>query len=142
MNERMSIQDFTARYGNDGRLKKPEKRAHKYGVKGRDSCHCHLGHVHDSRKEAEHCDKIELLRRNGKFKTVRTQASFPLFAAGPDGERIHIGNHIVDQLVTHLDENQEVFETKSEGTATPVWKLKKKLFEANYPNIKYTTWYY
>jgi hypothetical protein len=40
----------------------------------------------------------------------------------------------VDFVVTHADGHEEWIEVK--GFETPIWKLKKKLFEACYPNRK------
>jgi hypothetical protein len=116
------------------------KRAHKYGAK---RCACSLGHTHASRKEARDCEKVEILRKGGEYTEVKTQVRFPLYAFSPEyhnigGYRIKVCDHIVDKLVTRKDGKQEVIESK--GFATSEWILKKKLFEANYPDIIYSTW--
>ena len=103
---------------------------------------CRQGHIHQSKLEAGHCDKIELMLKAGEFAKVETQVSFPLYAktdfyGGGGSEKVCA--HIVDKLVTYKDGRQEVIETK--GFSTDLWALKKKIFEANYPNIKYTCWY-
>lgn len=48
-----------------------------------------------------------------------------------------VATHIVDFLVIYK-EKKEFWEVKGKNaTKTPVWALKKKITEVNYPNIKY-----
>ena len=102
-------------------------RYNKYKNK---SCSCHAGHNHDSRLEARYCDQLGLLVRAGEIKGYQTQKTFDLKVNGKK-----ICGHRVDFLLDMNDGTQEVRETK--GWATPEWKIKHKLFEANYPTIKY-----
>jgi len=112
-------------------------KRHKYGAK---RCACSLGHIHASRKEARDCEKVEILRKGGEYTEVKTQVRFPLYAWSgfAHDNMIKVCDHIVDKLVTRKDGKKEVIESK--GFATSEWILKKKLFEANYPDIIYTTW--
>jgi hypothetical protein len=102
---------------------------------------CHQGHIHQSKLESGHCDKINLLLKAGEYSKVETQVSFPLYAwfgMAIGGDKVKICTHIVDKLVTLKDGSKQVIETK--GFGTDIWALKKKLFEANYPEIKYLVW--
>ena len=94
------------------------------------NCTCNLGHIHDSRAEARYCDELTLRLKAGEIEEVRYQVKYDLKANGE-----HVTNHIVDFVVTFPDGNIEVHEYK--GFATEVWKLKMKLFEANFPTIPY-----
>jgi hypothetical protein len=78
-----------------------------------------------------------MLKKSGEFKEAKTQVSFPLYAYSA-GIKVQVCTHIVDKLVTRKDGTQEVIETK--GFCTPEWALKRKLFEANYPDIIYSVW--
>jgi hypothetical protein len=113
------------------------RKPHKYGAA---RCACSQGHVHASRKEARDCDTIEALKKGGEYIDVKTQVRFPLFAmnAGEGRQGIKVCDHIVDKLVTRRDGTKEVIESK--GFATAEWALKRKMFEANYPDIVYTVW--
>jgi hypothetical protein len=94
------------------------------------SCTCHAGHNHDSRFEARYCDQLGLLVMAKEIKGYETQKTFDLKVNGKK-----ICGHRVDFLVETNDDKQEVHECK--GFATAEWKIKHKLFEANYPEIKY-----
>jgi len=94
------------------------------------TCHCNAGHIHDSRKEGEYCDQLGLLLKHGGINSYRTQISYDLKVNGQ-----HICRHIVDFEVVNKNDQIEIHEVK--GFATDVWKLKHKLFEAVYPDIKY-----
>lgn len=109
---------------------KSSTRAHKYHAK---RCACSHGHVHMSRLEAGHCEKIHLLQRGGAIRTIETQRKFSLDVNGK-----HICNHYVDFYVINGDGSREVIESK--GFETKEWAMKHALFEALYPEIKYTVW--
>jgi len=94
------------------------------------SCRCRQGHGHDSRFEASYCNQLELLKRSREIKDYRCQIAFELRV----GERL-IATHYVDFLVTDINGNQEIHETK--GPETEIWRLKKKLCEVLYPQIPY-----
>lgn len=91
---------------------------------------CASGHRHSSRLEAEYCDQLRLLKKAGEITGYESQKRFELKVNG------HlISAHVVDFLVTAKDGKSEVHETK--GYATRDWTIKRKLFEAIYPQIKY-----
>lgn len=94
------------------------------------SCTCNQGHLHDSRGEASYCNDLELLKKAGEIKGYENQVTFDLVVNGKT-----ICEHRVDFLVTTNSGKKEVNEFK--GFATDVWNLKRKLFEAVYPDIKY-----
>ena len=90
------------------------------------------GHSFDSRKEGAYYGQLKLEKRAGLIKGFERQVSFDLMC---NGEKIC--RHIVDFLVTRMDNTTEVREVKSRGTMTDAWNIKRKLFEACYPKIEY-----
>jgi hypothetical protein len=86
---------------------------------------------YDSKGEAGLAQEIDLLVKAGEVLKVEPQRTYPLF--GRNGARIC--NHRVDFLLTFKDDHQEAWEYK--GFATEIWRLKRKLFEDNYPDIPY-----
>ena len=88
------------------------------------------GRVYDSRLEARLAAEIELLIKGRAVKRVEPQKSFEL-----RGMRGIVCRHVVDFLVHFPDGHVEAWDAKGKGTAE--WKIKKKLFEDNYPEIKY-----
>ena len=95
-----------------------------------ESCTCQSGHKHDSRLEKRYCDVLLLLKKGKGIKDYVVQKTYSLDVNGA-----HICNHRVDFVVTTNSGALEVHETK--GFETEVWALKKKIFEACYPDIKY-----
>jgi DNA-binding sugar fermentation-stimulating protein len=108
------------------------KKKKKYG---NNSCTCSQGHIHDSRLEARHCYSLHLMKkaRGSTISTIERQVTFRLDVNGK-----HICSHRVDFLVTHKDGSKMVVESK--GVDTAAWAIKRNLFEALNPNIKYETW--
>lgn len=100
---------------------------------------CKQSHNHQSKKEADYCNQLELLKKAGEIISYDSQYKFELFA----GDNEFICFHIVDFLVRAKNFNDEVHEVKSNfflishSPAAELWKLKKRLFEINYPSIKY-----
>lgn len=91
---------------------------------------CFSQHLHASKLEANYCNRLLAMRQKGEIGAFDIQVSFDLY--GPNRELIC--THVVD-FVVWINGRREVHETK--GHATDVWRIKKKLFEANYPDIKY-----
>ena len=89
------------------------------------------GRVYDSKHEAGVAADIDLLVKSGQVVKVEPQKTFNLY--GKNGARIC--THRPDFLLTFKDGHQEVWEAK--GWASPVWAIKRKLFEDNYPDIIY-----
>lgn len=94
------------------------------------SCRCLSGHVHDSRGEAGHCNYLLAQKQGKEIRDYEIQKKFDLSVNG-----VHICNHYVDFLVVENSGAVHVEEFK--GFATDLWRIKRKLFEANYPNIRY-----
>ena len=98
---------------------------------------CFKGHIHDSKFEAEYCNRLLAMVQRGEIGYYEIQSSFDLFANGQ-----LICRHIVDFLVFKkayvegsASSDLEAHEVK--GFKTEAWRLKRKLFMANYPNIPY-----
>jgi hypothetical protein len=111
---------------------------------------CKQGHNHQSKREAAYCDYLELQKKAGKIHHYDTQKNFVF----------KINNHIVgkhkvdfyvikEKSLVQSDDisNIEVHEVKMKSYQTnkyykntpafKLWKIKKALFEALYPHIKY-----
>jgi hypothetical protein len=84
-----------------------------------------LKHTHDSKLEADECNRLYSEQQNRLIKDFRVQVPFPLPGCV----------HIVDFLVYLNDGRKEVRDTK--GFKTDVWRLKYKLFILSYPDISY-----
>lgn len=102
-------------------------RNQKYGARKTE----YNGVRFDSRGEAGLAQKIEIIARAGKIKSAERQVTFNL--VGLRGNIIC--KHRVDFLITLLDGSKEVWEFK--GFEPPEWKIKRKLFRDNYPDIPY-----
>jgi hypothetical protein len=103
------------------------RHANKYGAKRTEFG----GRHYDSKHEAGIAGELELLRRAGEVIKIEPQVTYNLY--GKNGGRVC--THRPDFTVTFKDGHQEVWEAK--GFPTPVWQLKLKLFEDNYPDIIY-----
>lgn len=88
-----------------------------------------------SKKEAGYYQQLKLERRAGLIKSFTRQVSFDLYAWNGTATGTRVCSHIVDFVVTLNNDMREVREVK--GFGTDVWDLKRKLFEANYPELPY-----
>ena len=105
----------------------PKRFKNKYGAK---KTTCHQGHSHPSMLEADYCDTLHLVAKSDKrIRSIEYNKPYDLSVNG-----VKICVHRPDWTVMTA-EGVEVHEAK--GMPTPSWRLKKKLFEALYPNIKY-----
>lgn len=91
---------------------------------------CLLKHNHDSRAEADYCNYLLACKQNKLISDFDIQVPF-LVA----DDIWHVVDFLVHKLPTKFPFPEEVHEVK--GFATAEWKLKKKLFIAKYPDIKY-----
>lgn len=105
----------------------PKVRRNKYRAKKT----VYNRNIYDSKGEAKLAFDIDCLIRAGKVATVSRQVRFGL--RGLKGGQVC--THVVDFVVTLSDGTKEAWEYK--GMPTPTWKLKRKLFLDNYPEIKY-----
>ena len=95
-----------------------------------DSCRCLSGHQHDSRGEAQYCNILLWAKKARQIKDYAIQVTFDLKV----NDKL-ICRHRVDFLVYYKGNQREVREFK--GYGSEVWQIKKKLFEACYPEIPY-----
>ena len=102
------------RYGSKFGAKRQEYNGIKYHSKG----------------EAGLARDLDFRVRAGELKSWRRQVPISLDVNG-----MHICNYICDFELTYPDGTIEYLEYK--GFETPVFRLKRKLLEALYPNLKY-----
>lgn len=89
------------------------------------------GVQYHSKGEAGYAAELDLRLKAKDIKAWRRQVKVSLDVNGR-----HIANYFVDFVVTHLDDTEEYVEYK--GFSTEVFRLKRLLFEALYPDIRYT----
>ena len=106
------------------------KKYNKYRNKSKD---CFSGHKHQSIHEANYCNTLMFMLKGHQIKHYETQKSFDLH--GITGKKLCI--HKPDFYVITNEGKKEVHECKEKHTVTSIWRLKKKLFECDYPNIAY-----
>ena len=101
------------------------------------------GIVFDSKREAAAYQNFRALKRCGAIKELLIQEPFTLFASevgeyvnasGQQYPAVSVGKYIADFVVIEKDGTVRVYDAK--GVQTPVYKLKKKLFEACYPHLR------
>ena len=98
---------------------------------GNHRVYCLSKHLHDSKLEANYCNRLLAMQQAREISHYETQVSFDLNVEGK-----LICKHIVDFCIWKNDPHPcEVHDTK--GMKTDVWRLKHKLFEALYPYITY-----
>lgn len=101
-------------------------RPKKYG-----NCSCTVDGIRfDSRREADYYGQLKIEQRAGLILNFERQVTFELAVNGKK-----ICAHRVDFLVHYRGGRREVREVK--GFATAEWDIKRKLFEAIYPEIPY-----
>ena len=89
------------------------------------------GVIYASKSEANYARHLDVLIGLKRIKSWEGQVRVSLVVEG-----VKICTMVPDFLVQHRDGSQEYIEVK--GFATPVYKLKRKLFEALFPNAIYT----
>ena len=94
------------------------------------SCRCWLGHWHQSILEADYCNELGIRKKCGDILDFTIQHKIDIVVAGE-----HITNHYVDFRVMKNDARFEFHEVK--GYEQEVWKIKKRLCEALFPEIPY-----
>jgi len=96
------------------------------------------GITFDSKKEAWYYGDLKIKKRAGLIDSFERQVPYDLYAYVPSVAGVFpaekIAKHIVDFIV-YVGGRKEAHEVK--GMETAIWRLKKKIFEANYPSIKY-----
>jgi len=97
----------------------------KYGAKLTE----YNGKKYHSKREAAYAEELDWRLKAGDIKSWRGQVNTPLAVAGN-----LICRYIVDFVITENDGTEKYIEVK--GYWTPEAKLKLKLFNALYPDIK------
>jgi hypothetical protein len=85
---------------------------------------------YDSVGEADYARGLDFAIKGNAIKSWRRQIPFTLIVNGRT-----ICKHIIDFEITHNDDSLELIEYK--GFETEEWKIKRKLFNALYPDLKY-----
>ncbi len=89
----------------------------------------------DSKKEAEYYCQLKLLKQAGKIKDYKLQPRYELQPAfEKNGKKYRAITYIADFAIINNDGTTEVVDIK--GVETQVFKIKKKLFEYMYPDLK------
>lgn len=91
---------------------------------------CLAKHWHQSILEADECSSLYLRQKAGEVISYEIQKRFEFVVNGHK-----ICSHLVDFYVIYSDGSIAVVETK--GMETELWRIKKKLFEACFPDIPY-----
>lgn len=104
-------------------------RSNKYGAK-RTSVD---GIIFHSKKEAMRYVALKQLVKAGKIQDLELQPRVPIYVNGKK-----ICDYIGDFRYTDHRGEKILEDVKSEATKTPVYRLKKKLLEAQIPPVKIT----
>lgn len=91
---------------------------------------CLSKHTHDSKLEANYCNRLLAMLQAKEIKSYDVQFRIGFIVNG-----VPVCDHIVDFLVIGLDGKRECHDTK--GMKTDVWRIKYKLFKALYPTVEY-----
>lgn len=106
---------------------KPElEKVSKYGARKKE----YNGIVYASAFEARYAADLDWRKRAGDIKDWRGQVTFHLKV-----NEILICKYIIDFVIIHNNDSKEYIETK--GFETRDWKIKRKLFQALFPDKKY-----
>lgn len=92
----------------------------------------------DSKKEAKRYIELRYLEKIGQIRNLQRQVPFLLQEGfvNNKGKKIREINYIADFCYTQ-DGVKIVEDVKSPATKTPVYKIKKKMFEYRYPEYKF-----
>ncbi len=92
------------------------------------------GIIFDSKLEARFYEYIKRLKADGHIKNFELQKKFLLLDAfEKNGEKFRKIEYVADFVIYHHDGSMEVMDTK--GVETDIFKVKRKLFEKNYPDL-------
>lgn len=99
-------------------------KANKYSVSDK-SQRTYGGRVFASKAEMTTAQELDVLRNAGKIADWFPQPRFKLHVNG-----IHVGTYVADFRVVYPDGRVEFWDTK--GFEPPLFKLKRKMVEAEY----------
>lgn len=112
---------------------KSSGKKHKYNAKKTEID----GITFDSQKEADYYCQLKLLKKSGKIKDFALQPKYELQPAfEKDGKKFRPITYIADFLITYNDGSTEIVDIK--GIETKDFRLKKKMFEYRFPDLKLT----
>ncbi|HQI42384.1 MAG TPA: DUF1064 domain-containing protein [Ignavibacteriaceae bacterium] len=107
-------------------IKTDLEKVSKYGSRKKE----YNGTVYASAFEARYAVDLDWRKKAGEIKDWRGQVTFNLIV-----NNILICKYIIDFVIIYNDGSKEYIETK--GFETRDWKIKRKLFQALYPEKKY-----
>lgn len=107
-------------------LKSDLEKINKYGAKKKE----YNGIIYDSAFEAKYAAELDWRKRAGDIKDWQRQIKFDLKI-----NDVLICKYIVDFVIIRKDDSREYVETK--GFETRDWKIKRKLFQALFPDLNY-----
>lgn len=88
----------------------------------------------DSKKEADYYCMLKILKQAGEIKDFGLQQKYELQPGfEKNGEKYRAITYIADFVIVNLDGTTEEVDVK--GIETQVFKIKKKMFEYEYPNL-------
>jgi len=93
------------------------------------------GITFDSKKEAKFYEELKLLKAAGEIKEIELQPMFVLLEKEEDRVTGRGIKYYADFKIIYADDSVEVVDVK--GRKTNVYKLKKKLLLAKYPDINF-----
>ena len=91
---------------------------------------CKQAHVHQSKKEAAACNILHYLQKTGKILRLEVQPTFTLQPSftGVDGKKVRAIKYTADFSFYDLEyKRHRIIDIK--GFKTPVYRIKKKLFD-------------
>lgn len=113
--------------------KKSSKKPSKYNSKKTEID----GIIFDSQKEANYYCQLKIMRAAGEIRDFALQPKYELQESfEKHGKKIKTITYIADFLVVHSDGSTEIIDVK--GFETKDFKIKKKMFEYRYCNLKLT----
>lgn len=91
----------------------------------------------DSKKEAQRWFDLRMRAMAGEIADLKAQVRYKLYSHNPDGPPVNIASYYPD--FEYREGNKLVCEdVKSPATRkNPTYRLKAKLFKANYPHIDF-----
>lgn len=93
------------------------------------------GIVFASKLEAKRYTELKLLEKQGIIKDLELQPSYDLIPSfKKDNKTYRKSTYKADFSYFDIENNKTIVED-TKGFKTPVYMLKKKLFEYNYPNL-------
>ncbi len=104
-----------------------KKKKNKYNTSKKED-RTYNGKVYDSKWEMQYRQRLDKLKLAGIVVDIKEQVKFPLEVNG-----IKICSYILDFVVTYNSGSIKYIDCKGMKGGTPVYRIKKKLFEAIYP---------